>query len=332
MIGYYIHHHGSGHLSRATAIAHALDEPVTGLSSLPRPEGWPGDWIDLPLDDGAAEDDARAHGRLHWVPLGSPGLRERTAAISRWISSANPSAVVVDVSVEVVLLARLHGVPVATFALPGDRGDDAHRLGFDIAAVVLAAWPPQVENCLRGLSPAAARKLVPVGAIGTAAPSENGPPPIRPGSKRVLVLSGAGGDDFTEDAIRAAQAETPDWTWERIGGTGTWVDDVTPHLEAATLVVTHAGQGAIADVAAARRPAVVIPQSRPHEEQYAAAHALGAGEWPVIVLERFPGQGWAPLIARAATLDGDRWARWNDGRGAHRAAAVIERVARGGMR
>ncbi|MFC8762138.1 MULTISPECIES: glycosyltransferase [Streptomyces] len=43
------------------------------------------------------------------------------------------------------------------------------------------------------------------------------------------------------------------------------------------MVVTHAGQNAVAECAAARVPAVVVPQSRPHGEQHATAHALAEG-------------------------------------------------------
>ena len=34
MIGYYIHHHGTGHRSRAQSICTHLDAPVTALTSL----------------------------------------------------------------------------------------------------------------------------------------------------------------------------------------------------------------------------------------------------------------------------------------------------------
>ena len=53
MIGYYVHHHGAGHSTRATAVARAcaaLGERVVGLSSRPRPADWPGEWVELPDD------------------------------------------------------------------------------------------------------------------------------------------------------------------------------------------------------------------------------------------------------------------------------------------
>ena len=52
MIGYYVHHQGLGHLTRLQAIAEHLKAPVTGISSLPAPEGWASDWLHLARDDG----------------------------------------------------------------------------------------------------------------------------------------------------------------------------------------------------------------------------------------------------------------------------------------
>lgn len=328
MIGYYIHHHGRGHLTRASAIVEALGQPVTALSSLPRPDGWSGGWIDLPMDDADPVRDSDANGRLHWVPLGSAGLRKRTAAVSAWISAARPDAFVVDVSVEITLLARLHGIPTVVIALPGDRADAAHRLGFDVATAILAAWPPGIPEMLQGLSEGARERLTPVGAIGRFAPaSEAASAPS--GSRRVLVLGGSGGGDFSADEIAAAQRETLGWSWEHLGGSGRWVDDIWPHLCAATVVVTHAGQGAIADVSAARRPAVILPRSRPHGEQHATARVLGSGSWPAVVLDEAPQGSWTTVLEQSAALDGKDWQRWNDGGGASRAAAEIRRFAKG---
>ena len=61
-----------------------------------------------------------------------------------------------------------------------------------------------------------------------------------------------------------------------------WVEDPWPLLCAADVIVTHAGQNAIADVAAARRPAVVIAQPRPHDEQLSTAQALHAAQLAVV--------------------------------------------------
>lgn len=346
-IGYYVHHQGHGHASRATAIAAQLTSPVTGLSSLPRPRDWPGDWVQLARDDEglAALDptapDPTAGGRLHWAPVGDSGLRERMAAIAAWIRRARPSAVVVDISVEVVALCRLLGVPVVTVALPGRRDDEPHRLGYDLATTVLAAWPDGIPPLARGLSPATLAKFVPVGAISRFAPvadadaqPANHPPltsdsePIASrGTRRVLVLQG-GGDGFDAAAVERARSSSPGWTWEVLGGLGTrWTDDPWESIRTADVVITHAGQNAVAEVAAARRPVIVIPQPRPHDEQVTTAAALDAAGYPVIVLDSFAHDDWTALLDRARSLPTGRWSHWNDGHGAQRAARAIERAA-----
>ena len=55
-----------------------------------------------------------------------------------------------------------------------------------------------------------------------------------------------------------------------------WVDDVWSRLCKADVVVSHAGQNAVAEIAAARRPAVLVAERRPHDEQIHTARALAA--------------------------------------------------------
>jgi hypothetical protein len=330
MIGYYIHHQGRGHINRALAITAELDQPVTGLSSQPRPVGWIGDWIELPRDDdGVDPHEIDAHGRLHWVPLHDRGLSGRMAKISRWIGDSRPQVVVVDVSVEVAVLARLFGVPVISVALPGVRADEAHRLGYDISAAIIAAWPQEAEGMISGLSASARRRLHCVGAISRFG-SRTDERRMSPGSdapRRLLLLGGAGGSSLDAAAIAQARASTPDWHWTVLGSRGgRWVEDPWPEICSADVVVTHAGQNALADVAAARRPAIVIPEARPHEEQVTTASVLaGSSRWPALVRWNFPVTGWPALLEEAVRLDGALWESWNDGIGARIAAAIIER-------
>jgi hypothetical protein len=324
MIGYYVHHHGRGHLSRATAIADRLDAPVVGLSSLPRPAEWRGGWVQLPRDDEAPALDTDANGRLHWAPLGHDGLRRRMAVIAKWIETWRPEVIVVDVSVEVALLVRLHGVPVVTVAMPGCRDDPAHVLGFEVSTAIIGAWPPEARGMLNGMPEEARRRVRAVGAISRFSPSARPASGIR--SRHVVVLGGSGGDDFTPDAVAAARRETPGWDWTHLGRSGTWSERPWELLRSAEVVVTHAGESAIAEVAAARRPAIVIPQERPHAEQQMTAAVLSGQAWPALVRRAFPAAGWPRLLIAARDLDGTAWAAWNDGGGARRAAAAIADV------
>lgn len=329
MIGYYVHHHGGGHRHRASAVAHHLRHPVTGLSSAPRPDGWPGAWVALPRDDATrAPHDVDAHGRLHWVPEHDDGLRSRTAAVSAWIGRHRPTLMMVDVSVEVTLLARLHGIPVVSMVLPGERGDAAHQLGHDVARRLVAAWPDSARGLVRGVHEEDPR-LVRVGALSRHDHLIDSPAPARTGAPHVVVLMGSGGTDLSARDLAAARGSTPDWRWTVLDARlGTWSADPWSALRDADVVVTHAGQNALAEVAAARVPAVVVPQLRPHREQETMARALAAdGRWPVIVQEAFVEGDWPALLERARRMPGQRWQTWNDGQGAQRLAALLDAEA-----
>lgn len=338
MIGYYVHHQGSGHLHRALTVAPLLPEPVTGLSSLRRPDGWPGEWLQLPRDDRAAQGygtdaDVTAGGQLHWVPLHDDGLRERTHLLSAWIERARPSALVVDQSVEICVAARLHGVPVVGLTAPGRRDDAAHALGFGLCTALVGAWPDGVtDQMLPGVPEEIRHRFTAVGACSRL-PVATDQRPARPDRsdgddrRHVVVMAGNGGDGFTRELLDDVEAQAPDWRWTVLSRRlGSWHEDPAAVLAAADVAVIHPGQNSLAEVAALRVPAVVVPQPRPFDEQRTTADVLRAPEWPAVVLDELPSHGWSDILAEASQLDGEQWARWCDGRAPHRIAAVLRRV------
>jgi hypothetical protein len=322
VIGYYVHHVGAGHLNRARAVAAAMvrraGPPVTGLSTLAAPADWPGPWVRLDRDDTEPHPvDPTAGGRLHWAPDGDAGLRSRMAAISAWVEAEHPDVLVSDVSVEVTLLARLHGVRVVSVVLPGDRGDGPHRTAHAVSSGLVACWPRQATGMVRGLAAAERDRLRHVGALSRLPVHDETAEPV-PGT--VLVLSGRGGGHPSAELVRAAEADAPQWSWRVLGGTGEWVDDPTAAVRAAQVVVVQAGESAVADVAACRRPAVVVPAARPFDEQAATAGALARGPWPCRVLPEMRATGWAQTLDDVAALDGRGWASWCDAAAADRFA------------
>lgn len=322
MIGYYVHHRGSGHRHRALAIARALGEPVTGLSSAAAPDGWTGEWIELPLDtDVAPPVDPRAGERLHWVPKGSRGLRERMGILSAWLVDAQPEAVVVDVSVEVAALVRLHGIPVITVAQPGDRRDPAHQLGYDLSEAIIAPWPRGFDPLIT--SPGAAAKVRPVGTISRVDISP-APTTDRNG---VVVLRGYGGTgegplERAVSDLRARGVEVADATGSS--------EQIAQSLRAASVVLSHCGQNAVAEIAATRTPAVLVADDRPHEEQRTFALALQRFGAPAVVFADAPSSDvdWSEAVRTSAALDGEGWSRFATGEGAETAAQVIREIAR----
>ncbi len=329
MIGYYVHHQGNGHLHRAMTVAPHLPGPVTGLSSLPKPESWTGPWVQLARDDTAPSyeaADVTARGLLHWVPLGDDGLRSRMSAIAAWIEEHAPAAMVVDQSVEVCLLARLHGIPVVAMTAPGRRTDQAHALGLGTASAVIGAWPAGwTHRLLPGLDDGTSERVHAVGAVSRFAVSEGR---VRVPGRRphAVLLAGTGGDGFTRAAIAHAQEQTPDWDWTVLSRTlGTWHQDPAAVLATADVAVLHPGQNSLAEVAALRLPALVVPAARPFGEQHVTASALADG-WPAVVVESVPTTGWRDLLEEALLLDGEGWSAWCDGGAPVRIAQVVSGV------
>ncbi|WP_030712538.1 glycosyltransferase [Streptomyces sp. NRRL F-2580] len=327
MIGYYVHHQGRGHLHRALAIAAHIRGPVTVLSSLLRPTSWTRPWIVLPADSVDAPTDPTAGGRLHWVPLHHAGHRERMGIIAEWIRREEPRLFVSDVSVEAATLARLMGTPVVVAAMRGDRRDQAHRLAYDLADALLAPWP---QSCPEpGWPPHWQAKTLHTGSISR----YDGRPRPAPGSRcdasgrEVVVMLGGGGTDLSSAQLREAARATPGWTWTLLGGPGAdWIEDPWPVLCRADVVVTHAGQNAIAECAAARVPTIVIPQDRPHGEQHATGRALRRAELAT-VRDAWPEpHEWPGLLTEAAARQ-DRWELWSLGDGAQQAACLLTGLA-----
>jgi hypothetical protein len=326
VIGYYVHHQGAGHLRRMEAISAHSTQPVTVLSSLERPASFRGDWVHLAPDDTDPRPrDVTAGGTLHWVPRRDRGLATRSAQVVAWVAETRPDLVVVDVSVEIALLVRLAGVPVVVAAMRGDRSDRPHATAYDLADALLAPWPEE--------APARwpQRWLDKTWHVGALSRFDGWPRPshLTSGDRlTALLLWGEGGAGRGTDDLERMRAATPEWHWElahpggRLGPEQVW-----QALCSADVVVTHGGQNAVAEVAAARAPAVVVADPRPFDEQHHtvravrdAGLAVGLDAWPSPEL-------WPELLREALALGGQGWRRWSYGDGAARAARFLDLLA-----
>ncbi|NQX29031.1 hypothetical protein HQQ81_16925 [Microbacteriaceae bacterium VKM Ac-2854] len=306
------------------AVRPHLDAAVICFSSLPEPAQLPADtvWVLLPRDDtreGEREpEDPTADGLLHWAPLGHLGHRARLAAIAAVSAERQLAALVVDVSVEVVLFARLLGVPVVVVTQPGARDDEPHALAYRAATRIVAPWPSESMQPRHLRSRAEA--VVYTGGISRfdgREPHERG--------RGVVLLAGQGGSNVSDAEVAAAAAATGE-PWMLLGR-GAWREDPWPAIAAADLVVTWAGQNAVADIAAAGAHAVVIPQERPFDEQRATAAALDRAGLAVVEPVWPAAERWPAVLERARALR-PMWQRWGTAGAAQRAAAAIAGVLR----
>ncbi|PCG08420.1 glycosyltransferase [Sphingomonas ginsenosidimutans] len=310
-IGYYVHHHGDGHRQRAIAIGQAMDRPVTllgtGLS------GRSGDLpcIDLPddrLDDSfAGVDGTDRPPALHYAPIDHDGIRRRVAALTQWIATARPALVIVDVSVEVAMLARLASVPTVYVRLNGKRIDRPHLDAFASATALLAPFHAALDE--PDLPPWVRRKSFHAPTIVTPVSDAH----VAPGD-HILVVIGRGGAPSDGERWAQAARAMPDRPWQVIGPCTApadpppnlsllgWVEDADRRIAEAGVVIGAAGDGLLASVLAHRRPFLCLPEPRPFDEQGSKAHRLAALS-AAVVLENWPDPAAFPRhIAKAQAM------------------------------
>lgn len=335
-IGYYAHHHGAGHVTRALAIAAAFDGPLTLFGSrLPERVDLPNVQLcPLPADV-APGVEGEAFACLHYAPLGVAGLRERMGLLVDWFRRAWPCLLVVDVSVEVALLARLCGVPTIYLRQRGSRFDAAHELAYACASRLLAPYPECLEE--PGTPDTWRAKTCYAGSLSRYAGQV---PAIAREPGTVTVIAGHGGTAFSRARLVAAARACPDWHWSVLGpitgdatqapGNLTFagsVVDPAPWLASAEVVVGSAGDSLVAELTDLRCRFLCVPDARPFDEQLSTARLLAA-QGLAVTRERWPAdQDWPGLLVQARELDPERWAAVSDGEGARRAAACIQQVA-----
>lgn len=333
-VGYYVHHHGHGHWRRAQAIAQALTCPVTLLGSALPPLPAPLQRLDLPGDT-APGMQVEHFATLHYAPLNVPGLRERMALLADWMHRHWPCLLVVDVSVEVALLARLLGVPTIYMRQHGQRDDPAHLQAYACASALLAPWPVLMESDETRSDLRAHTRYsgwVSRYPAGRRIAAESG---------RVLVIIGQGGTTVGAAQLLALARSCPQWTFVVMGlapGTLTeppgnlselgHVADPEEQLCRAEVVIGSAGDGVVGEVASLGCRYIAIAESRPFDEQQQQARtlqalglAIGLQAWPTDPAV------WPGLLAQARGLDPAQWLRGGEvADSARRAARIIEEV------
>jgi len=342
-IGFYVHHHGRGHLARTRSIVESLNQEAAVLTSI---EGV--DWdlqIRLPPDNDPTQNEAAAGVALsssfHFAPICNPRLTQRMAAIAEWAREWKPDLLVVDVSCEIAIFARLCGLPVVVVRQHGSRGDRAHQLAYESAVALLAPYTEELEDPTTadwvrertvysgGFSRYDGRSM----DVAEARRATN----TDPSTRQAVVLAGAGGPGSDLDAVCAAAATTPGWQWTVIGPTrGTehgrlrcigWVDDCWPYICGADVVVSGAGDNVVAEVAWAQRANLVIPEERPFAEQHSKAEALAQAGLAIVRWKWPDAVEWPDLLEAAARLSTESQRKFVDGAGAARAAAYLEGLA-----
>ena len=327
LIGWYVHHHGSGHAQRTRQLIDGLDARVHVLTSAPgRFREHPAVERVIALEDDAVPGDHTPPcDTFHYTPMGNPTVQQRMLALANWLVTAKPDLLVVDLSVEVTLLARLFGVPTCVVRLHGHRDDTAHTQCFRSAARILAPFPACMED--KHTPDWLRQKTVYLGGFSRfngrhlsrgAAREQIGHTSAVPLS---VIVNGLGGDDHPLDYWCCVARMHPEVQWLLIGKTPEarpesipdnlrlqgYVTDTFPYLRAADYVVGSAGTNTVMEVATARCRYISLPEKRPFEEQYCKALTLERLGAAVVRASRPAVVEWKSLLRRADQIDLDNW-------------------------
>ena len=323
-VSYYAHHFGSGHLRHAQKVASSelfdLQVTSTGPQSTSLLNGRL-DYVPLSPDVGSADQKmaATASSYLHYAPTDAL-IQQRFAELNQAWHKFKPDVVMVDVSVEVALFARLSGYRVAFRRMPGDRNDNAHQLAYELADTIFAYFPAAFEE---------PEHLAKFGHkshyLSVAEPLENvsaldGHFGLSERS-RVVVQTSLASSISLDQVIRAA-TDSPEWDWEVVGSVESGraalpanlvlhgiLADPLPVLRSADVIVSSAGHNAVVAAASCRRPVLLVPEDRPYSEQAAFARTLHnvAG---IHMLESWQASvHWPEVLGRTAQGDPEALAR-----------------------
>lgn len=309
MIGYYVHHHGSGHRRRFEAIRSVIDADLVAVSQFDMTASAPGS-VTLPNDVGGDGPlDHTAGGALHWAPLDVSIAGPRLVRFAMFLDDVRPAGMVVDVSVEAALTSRLAGVPVVYVRQHGDRRDDAHHLAYRSARRLLAPWPvelehPQTPHWVVAKTDYSGYVVEPTALDRSSFEAE---------FDDIVVMSGTGGGSLSDHVARRI-AQT---TGRRVFTAGPdssvasrrarrgdvihlgWTDQLPQLLASSPIVVATAGNNTIALAARSGCALITTPMDRPFGEQLTHARRLDDIGAAVCVEHPQEVDDWAPLVELA---------------------------------
>lgn len=160
-IGYYAHHHGSGHCRQIDKLAALLPTEarlqLTVFTSLSLDTYTftninEKQVVRLYAEDERSDDVLKGRAGKHWQPaslhyspVGNTDIQKRSHQLLHTIYQRNIDLMIIDVSAEVAMLCRAASVPYLYVRLPGLRDDTPHLEAFTGALALLAPYPQVLE-------------------------------------------------------------------------------------------------------------------------------------------------------------------------------------------
>lgn len=278
-------------------------------------------WINLPMDTPQTEDIHYQPGPsvecFHYAPLGIGGLSKRMSLLTEFLTSKGPLLLIVDVSVEVTLLARLLGIPTLVMRQHGNRTDLAHRLAYESAQQLIAPYPDwmsdQEEEWI-------AKKTIYSGGFSRfTSLSTSIFQDVIP--KQVTVLLGQGGNSFNAHILLNMAEQCPDYQFHVVGISDEdmthnheaisfhgRLDNPLPLLQQSEIVIGNAGHNSVMEMADLQKKFVCIAEERPFDEQeHKASFLKTRGLAIVLSAADLPDIYWPSVLNEARQLEPANW-------------------------
>lgn len=302
MIGYYAHSHGSGHCNYANIFAKIFGKSLTVFTDRGHAfdSGTEVVMLENEDPDGSEYDrdtfpEPRA---LHYAPVNITKITRRNRVILENVLSRNISLMIIDVSVEIAMLARVSSIPYAYVRLMGDRDDIAHLNAFEGASFLLAYFPREMESSKTPLW--IVDKTVYLGFLSKYMFGEittERPEEFKTIENPVLLyLTGFGGSrslDFG-NLLNSYDifAIGPQHTGEKKSGAVQLgvVDSTRRFLEHADIIVAACGSNTTSEILSLGKRFVAVAEKRQYREQE-------------LMAENLDRLGWAIDLSKYATLN-----------------------------
>ena len=311
-IGYYAHHHGSGHCRQADKLAALLPEPVraqfTVFTSVSAADYSfsnisEAQVVRLAPEDERADDVLKGRAgqywqpeSLHYSPVGNRDIQARSYQLIQALDARQIDLMIIDVSVEIAMLCRTISMPYLYVRLTGVRDDTPHVEAFAGALAMLApypraleaidtpAWMPQKSLYLDFIGTAPSTELTRSEFLTLLNELTDDATPYREGAPIITVIKGYGGHQAIDARLPTLRELLPDAFIISLGpisdnmrhlvDIATQVKDVRPFIIHSDALFMACGLNSIAQVYYEQTPLIVQPDARPHDEQVATANAL----------------------------------------------------------
>lgn len=313
-LGYYAHHHGSGHCRQIDKFAALLPvdtkRQLIVFTSLSR-DDYDFTAVDetqivrLQVEDECADDVLKGRAGEHWQPaslhyspVGNSNIQKRSHQILDTIYQCKIDLMIIDVSVEVAMLCRAASIPYLYIRLPGIRDDTPHLNAFAGALALLAPYPRLLEaamtpewvgkktlyldfiNAVQQKELAYNEFIKILTKLDTSSPKDWG----EDTSTIITVIKGYGGHEAIDMKLPELRRLLPNAFIISLGpinddmrcyiDIAVQVNDVTPFIQHSDYLLMACGLNAVAQAYDYATPLVVLPDDRPHREQEVMAKAL----------------------------------------------------------